>query len=189
MISIHTPLTLEKVRSLHTGDQIKLSGTIYTARDAAHKRLIEMLDNGEKIPFDMRDAIIYFAGPAPATDDEVIGPCGPTTSYRMDAYSPRLLKEGLRGMIGKGKRSQDVIDTMKETHALYFGAIGGAGAIMADCITSCEVIAFEDLGPEAIRRLEVKDMPLTVVIDDEGHDLYEIGKLKYTEGRYAKINK
>ena len=189
MISLHTPLTIEKVKSLRTGDQVLLTGTIYTARDAAHKRLVEMLDQGKELPFEIKNAIIYFAGPAPANEEEVIGPCGPTTSYRMDAYSPRLLQEGLKGMIGKGKRNEDVIASMKENHAIYFGAIGGAGAIMADCIQACDVIAFEDLGPEAIRKLEVKDMPLTVVIDDEGHDLYEIGKKKYTEERYAKINK
>lgn len=176
---ISTPLTDEKVRDLKAGDSILLSGVIYTARDAAHKRLVELLDAGKELPIDIKDSIIYFVGPSPTKPGYAIGSAGPTTSYRMDAYSPRLLDLGLKGMIGKGKRNKDVIDSMIKNTAVYFGAIGGAAALIARSITKCDIVAYEDLGAEAIRRLEIKDMPLTVVIDSEGNNLYEIGRKEY----------
>ena len=172
-IKIDLPLTEEKVAMLHAGDTVRLSGTIYTARDAAHKRLIAMLDSGEALPVELKDQTIYFAGPCPAPPGRCIGSAGPTTSGRMDAYSPRLIREcNLRGMIGKGERNQQVIDAMSEGHAIYFAATGGAGALIAKSIVSAEVIAFEDLGPEALRKLEVKDFPVIVAIDDKGGNLY-----------------
>ena len=176
---INTPLTDEKVKDLKAGDSILLSGVIYTARDAAHKRLVELLDEGKELPIDIKDSIIYFVGPSPTKPGYAIGSAGPTTSYRMDAYSPRLLDLGLKGMIGKGKRNKDVIDSMIKNTAVYFGAIGGAAALIARSITKCDIVAYEDLGAEAIRRLEIKDMPLTVVIDSEGNNLYEIGRKEY----------
>lgn len=176
---ISTPLTDEKVRDLKAGDSILLSGVIYTARDAAHKRLVGLLDAGKELPIDIKDSIIYFVGPSPTKPGYAIGSAGPTTSYRMDAYSPRLLDLGLKGMIGKGKRNKDVIDSMIKNTAVYFGAIGGAAALIARSITKCDIVAYEDLGAEAIRRLEIKDMPLTVVIDSEGNNLYEIGRKEY----------
>lgn len=183
MIKLETPLTIEKVESLHAGDQVLLSGTIYTGRDAAHKRFVEAIKNNEPLPFDPYDQVIYFVGPTPTKPGHIIGSCGPTTSYRMDAYSPTMLSKGLRGMIGKGRRNNDVKEAMKQYKGVYFGAIGGAGAIIASCIKSCEIIAYEDLGPEAVRRLVVEDFPLTVVIDSEGHDLYEIGRQDYLKGK------
>lgn len=182
-IKLETPLTIEKVESLHAGDQVLLSGTIYTGRDAAHKRFVEAIKNNEPLPFDPYDQVIYFVGPTPTKPGHIIGSCGPTTSYRMDAYSPTMLSKGLRGMIGKGRRNNDVKEAMKQYKGVYFGAIGGAGAIIASCIKSCEIIAYEDLGPEAVRRLVVEDLPLTVVIDSEGHDLYEIGRQDYLKGK------
>lgn len=176
---ISTPLTDEKVKDLKAGDSILLSGVIYTARDAAHKRLVELLDEGKELPIDIKDSIIYFVGPSPTKPGYAIGSAGPTTSYRMDGYSPRLLDLGLKGMIGKGKRNKDVIDSMIKNTAVYFGAIGGAAALIARSITKCDIVAYEDLGAEAIRRLEIKDMPLTVVIDSEGNNLYEIGRKEY----------
>lgn len=176
---ISTPLTDEKVKDLKSGDSILLSGVIYTARDAAHKRLVKLLDEGKELPIDIKDSIIYFVGPSPTKPGYAIGSAGPTTSYRMDAYSPRLLDLGLKGMIGKGKRNKDVIDSMIKNTAVYFGAIGGAAALIARSITKCDIVAYEDLGAEAIRRLEIKDMPLTVVIDSEGNNLYEIGRKEY----------
>ncbi|WP_317311870.1 Fe-S-containing hydro-lyase [Clostridium thermobutyricum] len=176
---ISTPLTDEKVKDLKAGDSILLSGVIYTARDAAHKRLVELLDEGKELPIDIKDSIIYFVGPSPTKPGYEIGSAGPTTSYRMDAYSPRLLDLGLKGMIGKGKRNKGVIDSMIKNTAVYFGAIGGAAALIARSITKCDIVAYEDLGAEAIRRLEIKDMPLTVVIDSEGNNLYEIGRKEY----------
>ncbi len=181
MIHLQTPLTKEKIASLKAGDRVLLSGVIYTSRDAAHKRFCKMLERGEKLPFEVQDATIYFAGPAPAAPGEVVGSCGPTTSYRMDAYSPRMLAEGLRGMIGKGKRNDEVKEAIKKYQGIYFGAIGGAGALISNCIKKCDVIAFADLGPEAVRRLEVEDLPLVVVIDCQGHDLYELGRRNYLE--------
>ena len=178
---ITTPLTEEKVKDLKCGDSVLLSGKLYTARDAAHKRLIDILDNGGELPINIKDETIYYVGPTPAKPGQVIGSAGPTTSYRMDAYSPKLLDLGLKGMIGKGKRNKEVINSMKKNNAVYFGAIGGAAALIGKCITSSEVILYEDLGSEAIRRLEVKDLPLIVVIDSEGNNLYEKGREKYKE--------
>lgn len=176
---ITTPLTLEKTRDLHCGDNVLISGVIYTGRDAAHKRLVELLQQGKELPLDVKDAIIYYVGPAPAQPGKVIGSAGPTTSYRMDAYAPALLDIGLKGMIGKGKRSPEVIESMKKNGAVYFGAIGGAGALLAKCIKKAEVIAYEDLGAEAIRRLEVEDLPAVVIIDSDGNNLYEQGRADY----------
>ena len=176
---ITTPLTLEKTRDLHCGDNVLISGVIYTGRDAAHKRLVELLQQGKELPLDVKDAIIYYVGPAPAQPGKVIGSAGPTTSYRMDAYAPALLDIGLKGMIGKGKRSPEVIESMKKNGAVYFGAIGVAGALLAKCIKKAEVIAYEDLGAEAIRRLEVEDLPAVVIIDSEGNNLYEQGRADY----------
>jgi fumarate hydratase subunit beta len=173
------PLTREKAAALSAGDQVYLSGVIYTARDAAHKRMMELLDGGKALPFPIEDAVIYYAGPTPAAPGQVIGSAGPTTSYRMDAYAPRLLALGLRGMIGKGKRSAEVIAAVQKAGAVYFGALGGAGALLSRRIKRAEVTAFEDLGAEAIRRLEVEDFPLTVVIDSRGNNLYEIGRKAY----------
>lgn len=178
-ISITAPLTREAAKQLRAGDSCLLSGTIYTARDAAHKRLCALIDQGKELPIDLKDAVIYFVGPAPAKPGQVIGSAGPTTSYRMDAYSPKLIALGQTGMIGKGKRNGDVIDAMKEHGAVYFGAIGGCGALLAKCITSCEVVAYPDLGAEAIHKLEVKDFPVVVVIDSEGNNLYETGRENY----------
>ena len=172
-IKIDLPLTAEKVAQLRAGDTVKLSGTIYTARDAAHKRLTAALDAGTPLPVELQDQTIYFAGPCPAPPGRPIGRAGPTTSGRMDAYSPRLIKEcSLRGMIGKGDRNAAVKDAMKEYGALYFAATGGAGALIARSIVKADVVAFEDLGPEAIYRLEVKDLPLVIAIDANGESLY-----------------
>ncbi len=179
MKKINTPLTVETVRSLKSGDSVLLSGTIFTGRDAAHKRLCDLLEKGEPLPVDLSDGIIYFVGPTPPKPGEVIGSAGPTTSYRMDAYSPSLIALGLRGMIGKGKRGDEVISAMREHGAVYFGAIGGAGALLGKCVKSSEIVAYEDLGAEAIRRLEVVDMPLVVIIDSEGENLYTKGPEAY----------
>lgn len=179
MVKITTPLTREAVRSLKAGDSCLISGVIYTARDAAHKRLCELVAEGKELPLDVKDNIIYFVGPTPAKPGQAIGSAGPTTSYRMDAYSPILIREGLTGMIGKGKRGPEVIEAMKECGAVYFGAIGGCGALLSKCIKKAEVIAYEDLGAEAIRRLEVEDFPAIVIIDSEGNNLYETGKAAY----------
>ena len=176
---ITTPLTAEVCTTLKAGDSVLLSGTVYTARDAAHKRLCQLAAEGKPLPFPVADAVIYFVGPSPARPGQPIGSAGPTTSYRMDAYSPTLLRLGLKGMIGKGKRNQEVIDAMKETGAVYFGAIGGAGALLSKCVRSAELVCYEDLGAEAIRRLEVENLPLTVVIDSEGNNLYELGPRDY----------
>jgi len=178
-ISIQTPLTQEKVKNLKAGDSCLISGVIYTARDAAHKRLCELVAQGKELPLDVKDSIIYFVGPTPAKPGQAIGSAGPTTSYRMDAYSPILIREGQTGMIGKGKRGPEVIAAMREFGAVYFGAIGGAGALLSKCIEKAEVIAYDDLGAEAIRRLEVKDFPVVVIIDSEGNNLYETGRAAY----------
>lgn len=178
---LHTPFDEEKALSLKCGDRVFLTGTIYTGRDAAHKRLIEMIKNKEELPFEVNNQIIYFVGPTPPKPGQVFGSGGPTTSGRMDAYSPLLLSLGLRGMIGKGYRSQSVKDAIIEYKGVYFGAIGGAGAYISKCIKSCEIIAFDDLGTEAIRKLEVENLPLTVIIDSYGNDLYEIGRKNYLE--------
>lgn len=177
---ITTPLNEETIRSLNAGDEILLSGIIFTGRDAAHKRLCEAIEKGENLPVDLNGAVIYFVGPSPAKPGQVIGSAGPTTSYRMDAYSPLLIDEaGLKGMIGKGQRSQKVKNSMKKSGAVYFAAIGGAGALLSKCIVKSEIVAYDDLGPEAVRRLEVLDMPLIVATDSSGIDLYETGPAKY----------
>ena len=169
---ITTPLTDDKVSGFKAGDFVYISGTIYTARDAAHKRIYELMQRGEQPPFDLQDTIIYYLGPSPAREGQVIGSAGPTTSSRMDKYTPLLLENGLKGMIGKGRRSAEVIDSMNKNHSIYFAAIGGAGALLSKCIKKAEVIAFEDLGTEAVRRLEVENLPAIVVIDADKRDMY-----------------
>lgn len=178
-LAIKSPLDEETIKNLKAGDQISITGVIYTARDAAHKRLVEALDKGEKLPFDITNQIIYYMGPSPAKPGQVIGSAGPTTSGRMDTYAPRLMAVGLKGMIGKGNRSQAVKDAMKKYKAVYFAAIGGAGVLASKSIKKAEVIAYEDLGAEAIRRLEVENFPATIINDIYGGDLYEEGKAKY----------
>ncbi|SDH76486.1 Fe-S-containing hydro-lyase [Desulfosporosinus hippei] len=179
IIRIEAPLTQEKLRFLKVGDNVLINGVVYTGRDAAHKKMVESLERGEELPFDVQDQIIYFVGPTPAKEGQVIGSAGPTTSGRMDAYSPKLISRGLTGMIGKGLRSPEVIEAMKKHGAIYFGAIGGAGALIAKRIVSAEVIAYPELGPEAVRRLVVKDFPVMVIIDHEGNNLYDLGKAQY----------
>ena len=169
---INTPIDDKIVSELKAGDYVYLTGTVYTARDAAHKRLYEALQRGEDIPLELQNNIIYYLGPSPAREGQVIGSAGPTTSSRMDKYTPLLLVKGLKGMIGKGKRSDEVIESMHKNHAVYFAAIGGAGALLSKCIKKSEVIAYEDLGTEAIRKLEVENLPIIVVIDDEKTNLY-----------------
>ena len=169
---INTPMDDKIVSELKAGDYVYLTGTVYTARDAAHKRLYEALQRGEDIPLELQNNIIYYLGPSPAREGQVIGSAGPTTSSRMDKYTPLLLEKGLKGMIGKGKRSDEVIESMHKNHAVYFAAIGGAGALLSKCIKKSEVIAYEDLGTEAIRKLEVENLPIIVVIDDEKTNLY-----------------
>jgi len=173
------PLTDETLKDLRAGDNILLTGVIYVGRDAAHKRMVEALDQGKPLPFDIRGQTVYFMGPSPAKPGKPIGAAGPTTSGRMDAYSPRLIAEGLKGMIGKGMRSPAVKDAMKKYKAVYLAAIGGAGALIAKSIKKSEVIAYEELGAEAIRRLEVEDFPVTVINDIYGGDLYQEGKARY----------
>lgn len=170
---LRLPLSDEEIKNLRCGEQVLLSGEIFTARDAAHKRMTETLKKGEALPFDIKNKAVYYAGPAPAKPGQSIGSCGPTTSGRMDAYSPYLLSLGLKVMIGKGERSEEVIFAMKTFGGVYFGATGGAGALISKSIKSAEVIAYEDLGAEAVRRLEVEDFPVTVVIDSSGKSLYE----------------
>ncbi|AJG96905.1 fumarate hydratase [Clostridium beijerinckii] len=180
-IKLETPLNEKKIRQLKAGDSILLSGIIYSARDAAHKRLIELLDEGKELPFNIKDQVIYYVGPSPAKPGTVIGSAGPTTSYRMDAYAPKLMDIGLKGMIGKGARNGEVISSIKSNEAVYFGAIGGAAALIGKSIIKSEIIAYEDLGAEAIRKMEVKDMPLVVIIDAQGNNLYEIGQREYLD--------
>lgn len=174
------PLTDEDVAGLRTGDRVLITGTMLTGRDAAHKKLVDLIEKGEELPVDLKGQIIYFVGPTPTRPGEAIGSAGPTTSYRMDAYSPILIEKGLKGMIGKGFRSREVIDAMVKHKAVYFAAVGGAAALISRRIVSSEIIAYEDLGPEAIRRLEVKDFPAIVVNDTEGNDLYEQGVKEYS---------
>ena len=174
-----TPLSDEDVSKLEAGDIVYLNGTIYTARDAAHKRLVDLIAEGKQLPFDLKGSVIYFVGPTPPKPGEPIGSAGPTTSYRMDSYSPILIEHGQKGMIGKGKRNQEVKDACKKYKAVYFGATGGAGALIAKAIKSAEVIAYPELGPEAIRKLEVEEFPVTVINDTHGNDLYEMGRAKY----------
>ena len=178
-IKIHTPLTEDKVRGLKAGDRVLISGVIYTARDAAHKKLVDLLDENKELPIDVKDAIIYYVGPSPAKPGKVIGSAGPTTSYRMDPYAPRLMDIGLKGMIGKGSRSQEVKESIKKNCAVYFAAIGGAAALMGKAVKKSDVVAYGELGSEAIRRLEVEDLPAMVAIDCQGNDLYEIGQREY----------
>ena len=174
-----TPLQEKDINELRAGDEVLLTGVVYTARDAAHRRMVEALDKGSELPFNPQGQVVYFTGPSPARPGQIIGSAGPTTSYRMDAYSPRLMEEGLKGMIGKGSRSQIVKDAMKRYRAVYFAAIGGAGALMSRAIKKAEIIAYHDLGTEAVRRLEVEDFPVTVINDVYGGDLYQKGKTKY----------
>lgn len=176
---IETPLTEEKVKDLQAGDYVYISGVIYTARDAAHKRMTEGLEKGEDLPFDIENQIIYYLGPTPNREGQVIGSAGPTTSSRMDKYAPVLLERGLKGMIGKGKRNNSVINSMKKNTAVYFAAVGGAGALLSKCIKKSEVIAYDDLGTEAIRRLEVENLPVITVIDCQGNDLYQTAVKEY----------
>jgi fumarate hydratase subunit beta len=178
-ISLTTPLTDEMVSSLKIGDKVLISGVIYTARDAAHKRLIDLLDAGKSLPFDIQGQIIYYVGPSPARPGRVVGAAGPTTSYRMDPYAPRLMELGLKGMIGKGKRGATVKEAIIQYKAVYLGATGGAGALISKAIKAAEVIAYEELGPEAIRRLVVENFPAVVINDSAGGDLYEEGIKKY----------
>jgi fumarate hydratase subunit beta len=176
---IKLPLTDKTVADLKARDNVLLTGIIYIARDAAHKRIVEAIDKGQRPPFDVRGQTIYYMGPAPAKPGNTIGSAGPTTSYRMDPYAPLLIALGLKGMIGKGERSQEVLDAIKKYKAVYFAAIGGAGALISKSIKKAEVIAYEDLGAEAVRRLEVEEFPVTVINDIYGGDLYEQGKAKY----------
>lgn len=177
---IHEPFDKEKFRPLKAGDTVQLTGIIYTARDAAHKRLVEMIKNGDQLPFDIKNSVIYYSGPTPAKPGNVIGSAGPTTSYRMDAYAPMLLDMGQSVMIGKGDRNEEVCDAVARNGAVYLAAIGGAGALMAECVEEAEIIAFDDLGTEAIRRLKVKNMPATVILDTKGNNLYKSGRKQYS---------
>ena len=178
-MKLTTPLTDEMVAQLHAGDQVEITGTIYVARDAAHKRLVETLDRGEKLPVDVRGQIVYYMGPSPTKPGKVIGSAGPTTSGRMDRYAPRMMAEGLKGMIGKGLRLQPVKDAIKQYKAVYFAATGGAAALIAQRIKKAQVMAYEELGAEALQKLEVEDFPVIVVNDMYGGDAYEDGKQKY----------
>lgn len=176
---ISAPITKEEAKSLRAGDYVYITGTIYTARDAAHKRMSESLEKGESLPIDMENNIIYYMGPSPAREGRAIGSAGPTTASRMDKYAPKLLDLGLKGMIGKGKRSKEVIDAVVRNGCVYFAAVGGAGAILSKCIKKSEVVAYDDLGTEAIRKLYVEDFPSIVVIDSEGNNLYETAIKEY----------
>lgn len=176
---INTPLTDDIVEQLHAGDDVQITGTIYVGRDSAHKRMIAALDGGEELPFDPQGQIIYYMGPSPARPGRPIGAAGPTTSYRMDPFAPRMLQQGLKGMIGKGNRGPEVREAIKKHKAVYFAAIGGAAALIADSIKEAEVIAYDDLGAEALRKLRVEDFPAIVVNDIYGEDAYEQGKAKY----------
>jgi len=178
-IDLKTPLENATIEKLKAGDKVRISGVLYTARDAAHKRLIEMVEAGNDLPFDVKGQLLYYVGPTPAKPGQAIGSAGPTTSYRMDTYAPTLIKMGLKGTIGKGSRSKEVIEAMKEYRAVYFAAVGGAAALIAKTIKKVEIIAFEDLGTEAIRKMEVENFPAIVVNDTNGGDLYDIGREKY----------
>lgn len=174
-----TPLTHDQIKDLKAGDQVSITGVIYSARDAAHKNMVDGLKENKPLPIDVEGQVIYYAGPTPAKPGKVIGSCGPTTSGRMDAYSPEMMEHGLKGMIGKGPRSSVVIESMKKNGAVYFAAIGGAAALIADKIKKVDIVCYEELGPEAIRRMEVEDYPCIVAVDSEGNDLYKIGLEKY----------
>lgn len=186
MIEVTCPLTKETAAQLRAGDVVRLNGTIYSARDAAHKRMCEAVAKGEPLPFPLEGSVIYYMGPSPTQPGDIIGAAGPTTSYRMDAYAPILMDLGHLGMIGKGSRNQAVKDSMKKNGAVYFAAIGGAGALLSRCIRKAEVIAYDDLGAEAIRRLEVVDFPAIVVNDCHGGDLYASGRAAYLAGKGTK---
>lgn len=178
-IKISAPISKEQASKLKAGDYVFISGTIYTARDAAHKRMYEAIEKGELLPVPLKDTVIYYMGPSPARAGRIIGSAGPTTASRMDKYAPALLDLGMTAMIGKGKRSKEVLDAICRNHAVYFAAVGGAGALLSKCITKSEVVAYEDLGTEAIRRLQVKDFPVIVVADDKGNNLYETAVFEY----------
>lgn len=176
---IQVPLLKQDIDELKAGDYVYLSGTIYTARDAAHKRMYDSMKKGEELPIELNGNVLYYLGPSPAREGQVIGSAGPTTSSRMDKYTPDMLDAGLKGMVGKGKRSKEVIEAMKRNGAVYFAAVGGAGALLAQCIKEAEVVAYDDLGTEAIRRLHIEDLPVIVVIDKEGNNLYETATEKW----------
>lgn len=178
-VKITTPFTTEQAEKLHCGDSVLISGVIYTARDAAHKRLCELVKDGKPLPFEIKDSIIYYVGPSPAKEGQALGAAGPTTSYRMDAYAPTLINLGHRGMIGKGKRNDEVINAMIKNKAVYFAAIGGCGALLSKCIKKAEIVCYEDLGAEAVRRLEVENLPAVVVIDTKGNNLYKNGREEF----------
>jgi hydro-lyases, Fe-S type, tartrate/fumarate subfamily, beta region len=178
-VKIKTPLSKKERKKLRAGDHVRISGLIYTARDAAHKRMMETLEKGLPLPMNLTDELIYYVGPCPARSGEIIGSAGPTTSGRMDIYTPELLERGLAGMIGKGNRSERVINSMMSNDVVYFACVGGAGALLQDCIKSVEIIAYEDLGTEAIRKIEVKDFPAIVVIDTLGNNLYDTERTKF----------
>ncbi|AFM28120.1 Fe-S-containing hydro-lyase [Desulfomonile tiedjei] len=178
-IRITAPLDEKTVRELRAGDTVLLSGTIITGRDAAHKRMVDLLNDGKPLPFDIKDQVIYYVGPSPAPPGSPIGAAGPTTSYRMDAYAPLLIEHGLRGMIGKGQRSDEVKKAMIKWGAVYFAAVGGTGALISRCIQTAEILAWEDLGTEAVRRLTIKEFPAIVAVDSTGNDLYLVGRNKY----------
>jgi len=178
-VKLTPPLTDADVLKLDIGDRVLISGVIYTARDAAHKRLVDLLAAGQKLPVDLKGQVLYYVGPSPARPGRVIGAAGPTTSYRMDSYAPTLLQQGLKAMIGKGQRSVEVIAAMKEHKAVYLGATGGAGALISQCVKDAQVVAFPELGPEAVHRLVVEDLPTIVINDCQGHDLYEVGVARY----------
>lgn len=178
-VEIKTPITRETAKSLNAGDLVLITGVIYTARDAAHKRMLQNLEKGIELPFDLTNQAIYFAGPSPAKPDEPVGSIGPTTSYRMDSYSPKTIELGLTAMIGKGERNSDVIEAMKKYGAVYIGAVGGAGALISQCVKKCDVIAYDDLESEAIHRLEVENFPGIVIIDSRGKNLYTTEPVKY----------
>jgi len=180
-IRLTTPLSDEDVVNLAVGDKVLLNGVLFTGRDAAHKRLFDLITEGKELPIELKGQVIYYVGPTPAKPGKPIGSAGPTTSYRMDPYSIKLIELGLKGMIGKGNRSEDVIEAMKQYKAVYFGATGGAGALLARTIKKAEVVAYPDLGPEAVRRLEVEDFPVTVINDTKGNDLYQEGIKQYAE--------
>lgn len=185
-IKLTTPFKREDLKDLKPGDNVYITGYLYTARDAAHGRLVDLIDKGEELPLDLEGACIFYVGPSPAKEGQALGSAGPTTSYRMDSYTPALLDHGLMGMIGKGFRSEEVKDKIKEKGATYFAAIGGAGALNSKTIKSAEIIAYEDLGAEAIRKIYVEDFPATVIIDSKGGNLYEIGREEYLEWKRKK---
>jgi fumarate hydratase subunit beta len=178
-IKIQTPLTDEVIATLHAGDMVLLSGEVYTARDVAHRRLYEALGKGEKLPIDLQGTVIFYAAPTPTPPGKIIGSIGPTTSYRMDAFTPKLLENGLKGMIGKGNRSTEVVAAIQKNKTIYFGAIGGIASLTAKCVTKAQIVAYEDLGPEAIRKLTIVDMPVIVINDSAGHDLYAEAQNKW----------